>query len=98
VLDATVRELDSARASARRLRGGARDAFLQRLAVLDRTLVDAARSRCDAPTLQRLTAEADAELRAFRTRMPAEAYERSRVACVDRAIRERLRIPVLTFD
>ena len=40
-------------------------------------------------TLQRLAAEADAELAPFRDRMPREAYDQSRRACIDRLIRDR---------
>jgi hypothetical protein len=98
LLDAIVRELDASRAAGRGPRGAAREALLQRLADLDRTLVEAARSHLDPSTRQRLTADADAELSPFRARMAADAYERARAACLDRAIRERLRLPVLTFD
>jgi hypothetical protein len=98
VLDAIVRELDGARASAKGLRGAARESFLERLRALDASLLDAARDRCDASTLQQLAAEADSELAPFRDRMPADAYQRSRAACVDRSLRERLRLPVIAFD
>jgi hypothetical protein len=98
VLDAVVRELDSARSTARRLRGPAREAFVQRLAVLDRMLLDEARAQADGATLQRFSQDADAELAPFRGRMPPDAYERSRMACIDRSIRERLRLPVIAFD
>jgi hypothetical protein len=98
VLDGMVRELDAARLSARGLRGAARESLLERLVILDRMLLDAARASCDAATLQRLSDEALAELAPFKERMPAEAYERSRAACIDRAIRERLRLPVVAFD
>ena len=98
LLDAIVRELDASRAAGKGVRGDARDVLLQRLADLDRTLVDGARSLFDPSTLQRLIADADAELLPFRARLPADAYERSRAACLDRAIRERLRLPVLTFE
>jgi hypothetical protein len=97
-LDAVVRELDAERASAKTLRGGAREAFLQRLAVLDRMLLDAARLRCDPAVLQQLIVEAEAELSSFRGRMAPDAYERSRAACVDRGVRERFRLPIVTFD
>jgi hypothetical protein len=98
VLDAVVRELDAARSTARRLRGPAREAFVQRLAVLDRMLLDEARAHADGATLQRFSQDADAELAPFRGRMPPDAYERSRLACIDRSIRERLRLPVIAFD
>jgi hypothetical protein len=98
LLDDIVRELDGARGTARRLRGPARDAFVERLVALDRMLLDAARAQCDRPALQRLTAEADAELAPFRARMAPDAYERARALCVDRGIRELRRLPVLSFD
>lgn len=97
-IDALVRELDAARGSARGLRGDARDQLLARLRMLDATLLDAARSRCDAATLRRLGEEADGELAGYRDRMPAEAYAQSRDACVSRLIRERAKLPVLTFE
>jgi hypothetical protein len=98
VLDAIVRELDSVRVTAKRLRGPARHAFLQRLAELDRTLIDAARAQCDAATLQRLVAAADAELAPFRSRMTPEAFEQSRIVCLDRCLRDHLRLPVVSYE
>ena len=97
-IDTIVRELDAARAAARMLRGEARQRFLARLQTLDDSLLDAARARCDAATLQQLGAEADMELAPFRERMPRDAYDRSRRACIDRFIRERSRLPVVRFE
>jgi hypothetical protein len=98
VLDDAVRELDAARGGAKGLRGQARDAFLQRLVELDRHLLDAARGRCDDAALAALQRDADEELLLFRDRMPRDAYEKSRQACVDRLLRERLRLPVISYD
>ncbi len=97
-IDAAVRELDAAKSGARTLRGEARQQFLARLHTLDASLVDVARAQCDAETLQRFAAEADVELAPFRDRMPREAYDRSRRACIDRLIRERRRLPVIAFE
>jgi hypothetical protein len=97
-IDAIVRELDAARAGAKTLRGDARQQFLARLQALDASLLDAARSRCDTATFEQLGAEADAELAPFRDRMPRDAYDRSRLACIDRLIRERSRLPVVRFE
>jgi hypothetical protein len=97
-IDATVRELDAARAGSKALRGDARQHFLARLQALDASLLDAARARCDARYLQQLGAEADAELAPFRDRMPRDAYDQSRRACIDRLIRERSRLPVVRFE
>ena len=98
IVDFLVRELDAARAGAKGLRGDARSAFLGRLAVLDGELIDAARERSSPEALQQLEAEADDELAPFRDRMAREVYERSRRAAVDRLIRERRRLPVITFS
>ena len=97
VLDRLVRELDAARAGARGLRGETRALFLERLNALDAELMDAARARCGAQLLQQIEAEADEELAPFRERMAPPVFERSRRAAADRLIRERRRLPVITF-
>ena len=97
-IDDAVRELDAATAGARVMRGAAREQLLARLRALDDRLIDAARSRCDAETMQRLGAEADAELAPFRERMPPEAYEQSHRACIDRLVRDRARLPIVAFE
>jgi hypothetical protein len=97
-IEAVVRELDAARGGARNLRGEAREQFLARLRAIDASLLDAARARCDAALLDQLAADADAELAPFRERMPRDAYEQSRRACVDRLLRERARLPIVAFE
>jgi len=97
-VDRLVRELDAARAGAKGLRGEARSGFLERLSVLDGELIDAARRQSSVEMLQQLEAEANVELAPFRDRMAREVYERSHRAAVDRLIRERRRLPVITFS
>jgi hypothetical protein len=97
-LDAIVRELDGMRAAAKGLRGQAREDCLQRLVALDTRLIDAARRLSDEAVTADLEREADNELAPFRDRMLAEAYARSRRACVDRLLRERHRLPTVTFE
>jgi len=84
VLDDLVRELDAARAKSKGVRGDARDALIDRLQQLDGSLVEALRRQLDDRALQRLSEEADEELKPFRARMPADAYRQSHQACVDR--------------
>ncbi len=96
-LDQLSAELDRARGAARGLRGDARKALVERLAVLDRELVDVARAAIGASDRAAIEAEAQAELLAFRARMPAERYQRALDAAVDRLVRERLGLPVLGF-
>jgi hypothetical protein len=98
LLDSTVRELDTARAAAKSLRGEARQTFLERLSAIDRSLLEAARQQCDAATLRQLQGEADAELAPFRDRMPRDAYDQALRASVDRLIRDRMRLPIVTFE
>ena len=97
-LDEIVRELDAARTGARSLRGEGRATLLERLRDLDAGLLQAARAVCDATTLQRLHADADQELAPFRQRMAADAYAQSRQLCMDRLLREQLRLPIITFE
>ena len=97
-IDAVVRELDSYRASSKGVRGETRQALLNRLRAADAELLEAARRECDAATMEAFGSEADAELAAFRDRMAPEAYDKSRRACIDRLVRERLRLPVIAFD
>jgi hypothetical protein len=52
----------------------------------------------DTATLEELSAEAARELEPFRDRLPADAYDRSRRASVDRLIRERRRLPTLVYE
>lgn len=97
-LDAIIRELDSARAGARSIRGDARVRLVDRLRALDAMLLDAVRARCDEATLRELDADAATQLAPFRERMAADAYDRSRAACLERGIRERFRLPSLAYD
>ena len=95
MIDATARELDIARA--RGARGAARHALLDRLAQIDVELLQVARAALEEATRAALAKEADEELAAFRTGMPADAYGRARLAATDRLIRERLALPTVTF-
>ena len=97
-LDDLVRELDGIRARARALRGDARADVIARLAELDRTPLGAAWALVDEAGRAALRDEADRELAPFRTRMAAEAYQRALDACMDRLLRDRERLPVVTFD
>lgn len=96
-IDAAVRELDAMRATARGVRGQARETVLTRLEAIDRQLIEAVRAHADAGLMADVQREADEDLAAFRDRMLADAYERSRRAGVDRLLRERARLPVITL-
>jgi hypothetical protein len=98
LVDAIVRELDAARGDARALRGHARARFLERLSALDGSLVDAARARLSDAERDELQRDAEAELAPFRARMPPAAFEQSVAACTIRLLRDRSRLPTLTFE
>ena len=97
-LEEIAREVDVARGTAKGLRGDARQRLIERLREIDRTLLDAAYAQCDEPTRRALDAEADTELAPFRARMAPEAYEQSRRAAIDRLVRDRRSLPVVTFE
>lgn len=98
LVEPLAREIDAMRGPAKGARGEQREQLLARLRVLDEELTTAVRGRYDAAALEQLGAEADAELAPYRDRMPPDAYRRSRAACVDRLLRDRLRLPIINFD
>ena len=98
LLEDIVRELDAARASAKSIRGDARDALIERLRQLDATLIDALRREGDDRSRRQIAAEADEELKPFRVRMPADAYQQAHRACVDRLLRERANLPTISYE
>lgn len=98
VVDAIVRELDAARAGAKALRGGERAEFLGRLSMLDAQLLDSARARLTDAGRAALRRDAEAELAPFRSRMPQAAFEQSLAACMDRLLREQLRLPTISLQ
>jgi hypothetical protein len=97
VIDRLAQELDSARA-ANGLRGEARRAAIVRLAALDDELMELVRASVNEAARANVEREADDELAAFRGSMPEAAYQRARAAAVDRLIRQRLGLPVLTYE
>jgi hypothetical protein len=95
LIDKVSRELDTARGSARGLRGEARRACLERLAELDAELLDVARSGLEESARMALDREADEELSPFSERLTKEAYAAARGAASARLLRERLALPML---
>ena len=80
------------------IRGEARERVAVRLAELDRMMLDAARAQLEPARLQTLRLEAAEQLLPFRGRMSPDAYERALFAAVDRLLRDREYLPVVTFD
>jgi hypothetical protein len=98
LIDRVSAELDQARAKSGGLRGEARRGAIARLDMLDAELVAIARAGMDAPTLARLSKEADDELAPFREGMAPELFAQARAAALDRAIRTRLSLPTIAFE
>jgi hypothetical protein len=71
--------------------------MVERLAALDRDMLDAARTKVGEAELSRLSHDAEEELSAFRVGMSAEAFARARAAAIDRLVRERFTLPTITF-
>jgi hypothetical protein len=97
MIDRVASELDAARATAGGMRGEARRALLDRLMTFDAELLNMARAALDDVQRQTCERDADEELSGFRDRMTADAYDRARGALVDRLVRERLGLPVVSF-
>ena len=93
LLDRVGRELDAARGA----RGTKRQALIDRLAALDRELLDAVRGRLDEASRAALGREADAELEAFRAGMSEDAFARAREAAIDRLVRDRSGLPTIAY-
>ena len=93
-----IEELDGLAIEAKSARGEGRARIVDRLALLDRELVEIARARVDERTVAALRSEADAELSAFIDRMPAETRARARQLAFERFLRDALNLPVLSYE
>lgn len=97
-IDATLAQLDTLHAEAKHARGDARTRIIERLAELDRELLDAVTHGLDAHTRAELAREAAAELAPFGTRIAPEARARAAAAAFDRLVRESHGLPVITYE
>jgi hypothetical protein len=98
VIDGILAQLDILRAEAKGARQETRARVVEALALLDRTLLDAAIAALDPPALAAARAEAVRELEPFRSRMSADAYAPGIEAAMDRLIRDRTRLPIVRVD
>jgi hypothetical protein len=87
-------DLVALRDQLRHTRGAARNALIDRLVTIDHAIADAARTAAGASVAD-VEAEARRELATFRGRLPADAWDRSVRAGVDRLLRERYNLPSL---
>jgi hypothetical protein len=98
VLAEVVAELDRLTSEARGARGDARQSILDRLEQLDARLLSAARGAMPEDAMAVVKAEAAADLKPFEERMSRDVWARTLTLAVDRAIRERARLPTLTVE
>lgn len=98
VLAAAVRELDGLSGAAKTARGDARAAIVDRLAEIDRQVLEVSRRELDAATAETLRRETDMELAPFGSRMAPDARARAADAAYARLVRETLGIPVITYE
>jgi hypothetical protein len=98
LIDQISSELDRARAAAGGIRGDARKALLDRLTAADATLLAAARLAVDGTQLDEIRREAEAELKGLAEQMAPDALARAREHAIDHLVRERLRLPTITFS
>ncbi len=91
-------EIDRLSGEAKKSRGDARTAILDRLAVLDRDLVQVAAGELDANALASARREAEGELAPFGARLAPEAKARAAEAVFERLVREALGLPTLRYQ
>ena len=96
-IDRAIDTIETIRPGAARLRGTARADAIDRLGVIERELLAAAREALPRDTLDALGRVAEEELGAFAARMKPDAYRRACAAAVDRLLRERLGLPKMSF-
>ena len=96
-IERIVRTLDGCHGRAAHARGEARQAIVGELATLDEQLLRAARAAASPALVADLARRAELDVQPFRDRMPVSAWEQARTAALDRALRDRARLPVLTF-
>lgn len=94
-LEVTIRDLD-ALGDVRQARGAVRTRLVARLADIDRALVEATRQAAGA-SLSEIERDATAELAVFKTRMSTVDYRRAVRAGTDRTLRDRFRLPTVSF-
>jgi hypothetical protein len=91
-----VEELSGVLDAAKGARGPVRDALALRLGPIDDRLMAAARDAAGVEVLSALAQEAAAELAPFRDRLSPDAWHHATQATVDRLLRDRYGLPVIT--
>jgi hypothetical protein len=96
-LERLLSELDRLSADAGHARGEARATIVERLAALDRELIEAATAEVEPDAAARAQQEAAAEIAPFGSRMAPDVRARALHAAYERLIRESLGLPTLRY-
>jgi hypothetical protein len=96
-LERLLSELDRLAAGARQARGEARARIVERLATLDRELIETAATEVTPDTAARAHQEAEMEIAPFGSRMAPDVRARALHAAYERLIRESLGLPTLRY-
>jgi hypothetical protein len=97
IIDRLNHELDEIAKAGRAVRGDARRALADRLAMLDVDLISAARRGIADDERARIEREAIGELASFRNRMSDAAYAKALELAIDRLLREHLALPTIAL-
>jgi hypothetical protein len=98
LVDDAVREIDRVGPGAKQARGDDRRALIDRLAELDRALVDAAAMELGETRAASLRREAEAEIAPFASRMASDARTRAVTVAFERLVRDEMELPVVAFE
>jgi hypothetical protein len=96
-LERLLIELDRLGADSRHARGDLRAGIVERLAELDRELMQAAAAEVDAPAAALARQEAQSEIAPFGSRMTPDVRATAIQAAYERLIRETLGLPVVRY-
>lgn len=91
-------EIDRLSGESKKSRGDARTAILDRLAELDRGLVQAAAAELDREAVTTARREAEAELAPFGSRLAAEVRAQAVEAAFERLVRDSLGLPTVRYQ
>jgi hypothetical protein len=97
-VEGVLAEIDRLSGESKKSRGDARTAILDRLAELDRGLVQAAAAELDPPSVATARREAEAELAPFGARLAPDVREQAVEAAFERLVRDSLGLPQIRYQ
>jgi hypothetical protein len=97
-VEGLLAEIDRLSGESKKSRGDARTAILERLAELDRGLMQAAEDELDPQSLATARREAEAELAPFGARLAPEVKAQAVEAAFERLVRESMGLPQIRYQ